>query len=106
MIAIESPTYFGVLQIIESFGMKAVEIPTHPRNGMDLDALSIAIRQHGVKACISEHGAGYVLIDGKNVYGLSDQKAPEAFAAKKVTIAGTLDAKGKTITVQSITAAK
>ena len=59
-----------------------------------------------VKACISEHDAAYVLIEGKNVYALSDQRAPEKFAAQKVTITGTLDAKGKTIQVQSINAAK
>jgi hypothetical protein len=59
-----------------------------------------------VTACVSEHGAAYVLVDGKNVYALSDQKAPEKFAARKVTITGTLDTKGKTIHVQSIGAAK
>src|SRR6266496_1873234 len=32
-IAIESPTYYGILQIIESLGMKACEIPTFPREG-------------------------------------------------------------------------
>jgi len=53
VIAIESPTYFAVLQIIESLGMKAIEIPTHPRAGMDLDALSRAIRKHRVRGCIS-----------------------------------------------------
>ena len=37
VIAMESPTYFAMLQIIESLGMKAIEIPTHPRKGMDLD---------------------------------------------------------------------
>jgi hypothetical protein len=59
-----------------------------------------------VAACISEHGATYVLYDGKNVYALSDQKTPEKFAAQKVMIAGTLDAKGTTIQVDSISAAK
>jgi hypothetical protein len=59
-----------------------------------------------VTACISEHDATYVLYDGKKAYELSDQKAPEKFAAKKVTITGTLDAKGKTIQVGSIRAAK
>jgi DNA-binding transcriptional MocR family regulator len=39
VIAIESPTFYGVLQTIESLGMKALEIPTHPRDGVDLDAL-------------------------------------------------------------------
>ena len=58
------------------------------------------------KACVSIHGATYVLYDGKTVYELSDQKTPEKFAAKKVTVTGTLDAKTKTIKVDSIIAAK
>jgi len=56
-------------------------------------------------ACINEHGAQYVLYDGKEVYTLSDQRTPEKFAGKKVTVAGTLDAKTKTIHVESINAA-
>jgi hypothetical protein len=59
-----------------------------------------------VTACISEHGATYVLYDGKNAYELSDQKMPERFAAQKVRITGTLDIKGKTIRVDSISAAR
>jgi hypothetical protein len=59
-----------------------------------------------VTACVSAHGATYVLYDGTNVYELSDQKTPEKFAAKKVTVTGMLDAKTKTIKVDSITAAK
>jgi hypothetical protein len=57
-------------------------------------------------ACVSVHGATYVLYDGKDVYTLSDQRTPEKFAGKKVTVTGTLDAKTKTIQVGSITAAK
>lgn len=52
VIALESPTYFGLLQIIESLGMKALEIPTHPRNGISLEALALAIEREKVKACI------------------------------------------------------
>jgi hypothetical protein len=59
-----------------------------------------------VKACIAAHGASYVLLDGKNLYVLSDQQTPEKFAAQKVTVVGTLDAKTKTITVKSIAPAK
>lgn len=58
------------------------------------------------KACIEEHGAEYVLWDGKDAYTLSDQKTPENFAGQKVTISGTLDAKTKTLKVESISAAK
>src|SRR5258708_39798536 len=57
-------------------------------------------------ACINAHGALYVLYDGKEVYTLSDQKTPEKLAGKKVAVTGTLDAKTKTIQVDSIKAAK
>jgi len=57
-------------------------------------------------ACVAAHGALYVLYDGKDVYTLSDQQTPEKFAGKKVTVTGTLDARTKTIQVDSITAAK
>ena len=58
------------------------------------------------KACVMAHDAAYVLDAGQNVYRLSDQKMPEAFAAQKVRVLGTLDAKTKTIRVSSITAAE
>ena len=57
-------------------------------------------------ACVLAHGALYVLYDGKEVYALSDQKTPEKLAGKKVTVKGRLDAKTKTIQVDSIAAAK
>ena len=53
-IALESPTYFTLLQIIESLGMKALEIPTHPREGLSIDALDLATQKSGaVKAVIA-----------------------------------------------------
>lgn len=58
------------------------------------------------KACIKYHEASYVLYDGKESYTLSDQKTPEQFAGQKVTVSGRLDAKTKTIQVESIAAAK
>jgi hypothetical protein len=57
-------------------------------------------------ACVSIHGAMFVLYDGKQTYTLSDQKTPEKFAGKTITVTGTLDAKTKTIHVDSIAAAK
>jgi len=56
-------------------------------------------------ACVAAHGAAYVLLDGKDVYTLSDQQTPEAFAGQKVRVVGTLDTGTKTIHVESITAA-
>jgi len=53
-------------------------------------------------ACVDAHGAAYVLLDGKTVYALSDQQLPAQFAGQTVRVTGTLDAKTKTITVQSM----
>lgn len=50
-IAVESPAFYGALQAIERLGMRAVEVPTHPETGVDLDALEHAFRERGVKAC-------------------------------------------------------
>lgn len=52
VIAVESPTYYGTLQAIEALGMKALEIPTHPREGISLEALELALERHKVRACV------------------------------------------------------
>jgi hypothetical protein len=57
-------------------------------------------------ACISVHGATYVLYNGKTIYTLSDQQKAEQFAGKTVKVTGTLDAKSRTIHVASIALAK
>ncbi len=51
-VAIESPIYYGVLQAIEMQGLKALEIPTCPRDGIDLDALERALGLNTVSACV------------------------------------------------------
>ena len=55
-------------------------------------------------ACVEEHEARYVLYDGKDAYVLSDQRTPEKFAGQRVRVTGTLDAKAKTIQVNTIAA--
>lgn len=57
-------------------------------------------------ACVDIHGASYVLVAGKDIYVLSDQRTPEKFAGQKVRVVGTLDTKTSTIQVESITASK
>jgi DNA-binding transcriptional MocR family regulator len=54
-IAIESPGYYGFLQIIEKRGLKALELATHPRDGLSVDALEQALASRAgrsVKACL------------------------------------------------------
>jgi hypothetical protein len=72
--------------------------------GEDHSAMNVKPDSKCVTECV-RMGAKYALYDGKDVYVLSDQKAPEKFAGAKVTVTGTLDAKSKTIQVVSIAAA-
>jgi hypothetical protein len=58
------------------------------------------------RACVSAHGASFVLYTGKEVYALTDQQTPDKFAGQKVRVTGMLDAKTKTIQVKSIAAAQ
>jgi DNA-binding transcriptional MocR family regulator len=51
-IIVESPAYYGVLQLIESLEMRALEIPSNAGTGIDLGMLDAALRQQRVKACL------------------------------------------------------
>jgi DNA-binding transcriptional MocR family regulator len=52
IVAIESPTFYGHLQIIEGLGLRALEIPSCCDEGVSLEALTEALRRHKVKACL------------------------------------------------------
>lgn len=51
-VAVESPAYYLMLQLLESFGLKALEIPTDPRTGISVEALDLATREGRVAACL------------------------------------------------------
>lgn len=51
-IAVESPTYFGVLQALDDLGLKALELPTDPRTGVDGERLLEAARQGRIRAAV------------------------------------------------------
>lgn len=51
-VALESPTYYGLLQVIESLGLNALEIPTDPVHGVSVDALNMALERWPVAACV------------------------------------------------------
>ncbi|WP_224362803.1 aminotransferase-like domain-containing protein [Hyalangium versicolor] len=51
-IAVESPAYYGTLRAIEALGLKAVEIPSHPRHGMELEALEAVLNKRRVAAVL------------------------------------------------------
>ncbi|AKF09353.1 PLP-dependent aminotransferase family protein [Sandaracinus amylolyticus] len=52
VIALESPAYFAFLRMFDHHGLRAIEIPTDPRTGLDLDALADALRRAPVRAVL------------------------------------------------------
>ncbi|MBB1486013.1 aminotransferase-like domain-containing protein [Oceanospirillum sediminis] len=69
IVAIESPTYFTILQQLESLGLKALEIPTSPESGMDLELLSTMMSAIRVNACVvnpvGHNPLGFIMSDQK-----------------------------------------
>jgi DNA-binding transcriptional MocR family regulator len=52
VIAVESPCYFGILELIENLGMLALEIPICAEDGLCAEDVRKAIDKHPVKACV------------------------------------------------------
>jgi len=71
--------------------------------GKDHSMMNIKPDSKCVMECVKS-GSKYALLEGNNVYELSDQKMPEKFAGQKVKVTGTLN--GSTLQVKSIAAAK
>jgi len=51
-VAIESPTYFGLLQVLRAKNLKVVELPTDAGIGVAVDALGDALAAGKVRACV------------------------------------------------------
>lgn len=52
IVAVESPTYYGLLEVIEQLGLRALEIPADPAHGLSIEALACQLEQWPIKACI------------------------------------------------------
>jgi len=53
IIAVESPMVALLPICLQYHGLKILEIPMSPRDGMNLDVLKKALRRHPVKACVT-----------------------------------------------------
>lgn len=52
IIAVESPTYHGILQSLEQRGLRALEIGVNPQTGLCLDDLEEGLNNNKVAACV------------------------------------------------------
>ncbi|MGB3135811.1 MAG: PLP-dependent aminotransferase family protein, partial [Nodosilinea sp.] len=51
-VAIESPTYFAMLEALKCLGLKALTLPTHPRDGISLTHLEEALETSEVRVVL------------------------------------------------------
>jgi len=51
-IAIESPAFFGLLQLFQSLGLRVIELPTNATTGIEIDALEKVLSQEKINACL------------------------------------------------------
>lgn len=49
VVAVDSPSFYGSMQAIKAFGLKAMEIPTDPVKGISLEALELALEQWPIR---------------------------------------------------------
>ncbi|PXF30092.1 hypothetical protein WH50_17185 [Pokkaliibacter plantistimulans] len=52
VVAVESPGFFGSLQVLQQLGLQVLELPCDPLSGLDLDSLEQALRQWPIKAMV------------------------------------------------------
>jgi len=84
LVALESPTYYGFLQILQTLGLRALEIPTHPRSGISLEALELALAEHPVKAVLVMPNVSNPI--GATMSDVAKKRLVELLASKNVPL--------------------
>jgi DNA-binding transcriptional MocR family regulator len=51
-VALESPSYYNLLEVLNALHLRVLELPTHPQEGVSLAALESALQQRKVAACV------------------------------------------------------
>lgn len=83
-VAVESPAYYLMLQLLESLGLKALEIPTEPLTGMSVAALDLATRDGKVTAVLLVPNASNPL--GSVMPDDSKRKLAQLMAARNIPV--------------------
>lgn len=116
-VAVESPTYYGILQTLEALGLKVLELPTNAEAGIDLDQFEDKLKKFSVKALIVtpsfQNPLGSLMTDESkqrlqqiclkhNVMIIEDDVYGELnFSGQRPTALLSYDKKGNTVFVSS-----
>lgn len=52
VVAVETPTFFGLLRAVQNLGLTVLEVPVDPETGVDIDWLEGALERTPVAACL------------------------------------------------------
>lgn len=83
-VAVESPAYYVMLQLLESMGLRALEIPTDPATGLSVPALDLATRDGKVAAVLLVANASNPL--GSVMPDESKRKLVRLMAARDIPV--------------------
>jgi DNA-binding transcriptional MocR family regulator len=79
VVAVESPGFYGVLQLLEQLELQVVEVPSSSDQGLDIEALEAALGRWDIKACVVSPAfatpGGALMPEGarKRLLALADQ---------------------------------
>lgn len=69
IVAVESPSYYGTMQLLRGLDIKAIEIPTDPETGISVEALELALEQWPIKGVIlvpnCNNPLGFIMPDAR-----------------------------------------
>lgn len=79
VILVESPTYFGILETLESLRLRVVEVPCHAQDGLEIEAVETVIATEPIKAAV-------VIANFNNPFGsLMPEATRKKFAALMIS---------------------
>ncbi len=84
VIAMESPAYYGTLQVAEAMSLKVVDIPCHPETGLDVDALAARLERQRIAAVVAVPSYSNPL--GSCMPAAAREKLARLLAAKQVPL--------------------
>ncbi|MDT3754115.1 MULTISPECIES: aminotransferase-like domain-containing protein [Citrobacter] len=69
IVAVESPAYYGTMQLLRGLGIKVIEIPTDPDTGISVEALELALDQWPIKGVLlvpnCNNPLGFIMPDAR-----------------------------------------
>ncbi|MEN6437749.1 MAG: PLP-dependent aminotransferase family protein [Syntrophobacter sp.] len=83
-VVIQSPAYYCFLHLLETLGLRVIEIPSHPDRGISPADLADAVKQYDVKACI--FNLNFNNPDGSIIADAAREEIVRLLAAKSIPL--------------------